>query len=42
MAIFGYHLDPGRYEMAWVDSFHDITPEGQEAKAVETEYRRRR
>lgn len=22
MAIIGYHLDPGRFTMAWVDSFH--------------------
>ncbi|MFY0580084.1 DUF1579 domain-containing protein [Cystobacter fuscus] len=25
MAIYGYHLDPERYEMAWVDSFHSGT-----------------
>jgi hypothetical protein len=91
MAIYGYHLDSDRYEMAWVDSFHNgssilfskganegrgfgvrgsfeapsgppwgwrteiqlpepdqlvithyvIPPEEQEAKAVETVYRRK-
>ncbi|WNG32926.1 DUF1579 domain-containing protein [Archangium violaceum] len=90
MAIYGYHLDPDRFEMAWVDTFHtgtgimfskgpndgrgygvlgsyeapsgppwgwrtdiqqpapeqliithyNISPEGQETRAVETVYRR--
>jgi hypothetical protein len=25
VAIYGYHLDPDRYEMAWIDSFHNGT-----------------
>lgn len=25
VALYGYHLDPDRYEMAWVDSFHTGT-----------------
>ena len=25
LAIYGYHLDRGRYEMAWVDTFHSGT-----------------
>lgn len=25
LALCGYHLDPDRYEMAWVDSFHSGT-----------------
>ncbi len=25
VALYGYHLDPDRYEMAWIDSFHNGT-----------------
>jgi Protein of unknown function (DUF1579) len=25
MAIYGYHLDPDRFEMAWIDTFHTGT-----------------